>query len=135
MQNGFGSGYLVGTALTDAYGATLTTPLAIQFGVLQDVSFDASFDVKELYGQQQFPVAIGRGKGKIGFKAKFAQLNGLTVNALLFGQTLTSGTLAKVIDITGTAIPITPFQITPTVPSSGTWTQDQGGFSDGQVHG
>ena len=126
MQLGFGSGVLVGTAITDAYGAPLAAPTPIQFGVLQDCSVDFSFDVKQLFGQYQFPVAIGRGKGKISGKAKFAQMNGLTLNSLCFGQTLVAGTLSEVIDTVGTAIPTTPFQITPTVPGSGTWTVDLG---------
>lgn len=126
MLFGFGSGVLVGTALTDAYGNSLSNPTPIQFGVLQDTSVDFSFDVKELYGQYQFPVAVARGKGKIQGKSKAAQLNGLTLNNIFFGQTLTTGSLGEVIDTTGTAIPTTPYQITPTVPGSGTWTVDLG---------
>jgi hypothetical protein len=125
-QFGFGAGVLVGTAQSDAAGNTIATPTPIQFGILQEASVDLNFDVKELFGQYQFPVAIGRGKGKIGGKAKWAQMNGLTINSLFFGQTLTSGELGEVIDTTGTAIPTTPFTITPTVPNSGTWTNDLG---------
>lgn len=126
MEFAFGSGVLVGTALTDAFGNSLSNPTPIQFGILQDTSIDFSFDMKELHGQYQFPVAVRRGKGKIQCKSKFAQLNGLTLNNIFFGQTLTSGTLGEVIDTTGTAIPSTPYQITPTVPGSGTWTVDLG---------
>jgi hypothetical protein len=125
-QYAFGSGVLVGTATTNAFGAAITTPTPIQFGILQEASVDMSFDVKELFGQYQFPVAIGRGKGKITGKAKWAQLNGITINSLFFGQTLTNGELGEVIDTVGTAIPATPFTITPTVPNSGTWTVDLG---------
>jgi hypothetical protein len=122
----FGSGVLVGTALTDAYGNALATPTPIQLGIIQDASVDFSFDIKQLYGQYQFPVAIGRGKGKITGKTKFAQLNGLTINTMIFGQTLTAGQLGEVIDTVGTAVPTTPYQITPTVPGSGMWTKDLG---------
>lgn len=125
-QYTFGSGVLVGTPLTDAFGAAISNPTPIQFGVLQNVSIDLSFDVKQLFGQFQFPVAIGRGKGSITGKATFAQISGIMLNALFFGQTMTSGTLAEVIDTTGTAIPATPFQITPTVPGGGTWSVDLG---------
>jgi hypothetical protein len=117
---------MVCTPLTDAYGTPITNPTPIQLGIMQECSVDFSFDSKQLYGQYQFPVAIGRGKGKIGGKAKFAQLNGLSINTLVFGQTLASGTLGEVIDTTGTAIPATPFTITPTVPGSGTWVKDLG---------
>lgn len=125
-QYGFGSGILIGTAQTDATGTALATPTPTQFGIMQNASVDMSFDLKELFGQYQFPVAIGRGKGKITGKAQFAQVNGLTLNSLFFGQTLTTGTLAEVIDTTGASIPTTPFTITPTVPGSGTWATDLG---------
>lgn len=126
MQNGFGSGIFWGTPLTDATGAAIATPTPVQLGVLQDLSFDVSFDTKALYGQKQFPEAIGRGKGKMSGKAKFAQLSAVAINALVFGQTLTNGIVSNVYDTTGTAIPLTPFQITPTVPGSGTWSADLG---------
>lgn len=125
-QYGFGAGYLVATAITDSLGNTLASPTPVQFGVVQEASVDLSFDLKELYGQYQFPVAIARGKGKITGKAKFAQMNGLTMNSLFFGQTLTSGELGEVIDTVGVPIPATPFTITPIVPGTGTWTVDLG---------
>lgn len=125
-QFAFGAGVLVGTAQTDAYGVALAAPTPIQFGIMQECSVDFNFDIKELFGQYQFPVAVGRGKGKIGGKAKMAQLNGLTMSSLFFGQTLQTGLLSEVIDTTGTAIPGTPYTITPTVPGSGTWTVDLG---------
>lgn len=126
MQIGFGAGVLVGTALNDATGAALAAPTPVQFGIMQSCSVDFSFDVKELFGSYQFPVAIGRGKGKITGKASIAQMNGLTINSVFFGQTLTSGSLKAYIDTVGTAIPATPFTITPTVPGGGTWANDLG---------
>lgn len=125
-QFSFGAGVIVGTPLTDAYGTPIATPTPIQLGIMQECSVDFDFDIKELFGQYQFPVAIGRGKGKISGKAKFAQLNGLSINTLVFGQTLAAGSLGEVIDTTGTAIPATPFTVTPTVPNSGTWAKDLG---------
>jgi len=126
MQFGFGSGVFWGTPLTDANGNAVANPTPVQLGVLQDMSLDISFDTKMLYGQNQFPVAVGRGKGKMSLKAKLAQLNGAMINSLVFGQTVTAGILGDVNDTTGTAIPTTPYQITPTVPSSGTWSADLG---------
>ncbi len=122
----FGSGIMYGTALTDASGAAITTPTPVPFGTLQDVSLDISFNKKELYGSLQFPVAIGRGTAKIGGKAKFATMNGAMLNNIFFGQTLNNGIESLVRDIAGVAIPTTPYQITPTPPSSGTWAADLG---------
>jgi hypothetical protein len=126
MQFGFGSGVFWGTPLQDATGAAIANPTPSQLGVLQDMSLDISFDTKQLYGQNQFPVAIGRAKGKMSMKAKVAQLHGRMVNDLIFGQTLSNGIRNDVYDTTGAAIPSTPYQITPTVPGSGTWSADLG---------
>jgi hypothetical protein len=125
-QYAFGSGILWGTPSTDAYGNTIATPSPVQFGVLQEITIDISFDVKQLYGQNQMPVAVGRGKGKMSGKAKLAQMNGATVNSLFFGQTMTSSIISDVYDTTGSTIPATPFQVTVTPPSSGTWSRDLG---------
>lgn len=80
-QYSFGSGVLYGRSLVN----NPATP--VRFGALQDVSFDISFTVKELFGQSQFPLAIGRGTGKITGKANFAQFNAQAYNDLFFGLT------------------------------------------------
>lgn len=126
-QFAFGSGILWGTPLQDAAGTAITNPTPVQFGTLQDASFDFACDLKELFGQNQFAVAIGRGKGKLTGKAKFAQLNGLLINSLFFGQTMSTGLIADYYDTTGSAIPsVSAYTITPTPPSSGTWAADLG---------
>lgn len=123
---GFGSGAVWGTPLTDAFGNAIAVPTPLLLGVLQDVSIDISADIKMLFGQNQFPEAVGRGKAKISGKAKFGRFNGLILNSLFFGQTVTSSILSDVYDTTGAPIPTTPFQITPVVPQSGTWQRDLG---------
>lgn len=122
----FGAGILWGTPLSDSGGNAIVTPTPVIFGTMQDCSLDFSFDVKELFGQNQFAVAVGRGKGKITGKAKVAQMNGTLINSLLFGQTLSNGIISDVYDTTGAVIPGTPYAITPTVPASGTWFADLG---------
>jgi hypothetical protein len=120
-QFAFGSGTLYGVR-TDVTPAT-----PAQFGILQDVSVDFSFDVKELKGQYQMPVAVARGSGKISIKAKFAQLNGGMLNDLFFQGTKASGeTLVANNEgpAGGTAIPATPFQIT--VTNSANFVDDLG---------
>jgi len=79
MQYQFGSGVLYGRSLTN----TPATP--VRFGALQDVSIDFQFTTKELYGSYQFPLALGRGSGKIAGKAAFAQFNAQAFNDLFFG--------------------------------------------------
>jgi hypothetical protein len=74
----------------------------------------------------QVPVALGRGKGKVSGKAKAATLNGALLNNIFFGQTVTAGITGDVNDTVGVPVPTTPFTITPTPPSSGTWSADLG---------
>jgi hypothetical protein len=127
MQYHFGTGTLWGAATMDALGNTIAVPTPIKFGTLSDTSIEFDRDIKELYGQNAFPVAAGGGKMKIAVKAKFAQISGRLFNDMFFGQGVTSGTqTAAVEDLTGTAIPSTPFQITVTPPNSGTYLRDLG---------
>jgi hypothetical protein len=126
MQYAFGSGVLFGTPLFDASGVAITNPTPVKFGTLQEVTVDLAFSTKKLYGSLQFPVAIGRGTGSINLKAKFANLSGLMLNAIFFGQTLANGIDTLFQDTTGSVIPSTPFTITPPPPSSGTWVADLG---------
>lgn len=81
MQYSFGTGVLFGRR-TD-----VSNPTPVQFGGLQGVTLDMSFTTKELFSQYQFPIAIGRGTGKITGKADFAQLNAQAFNDIFFGET------------------------------------------------
>lgn len=91
----FGSGTLWGIP-TGGNLAALPTPS--KFGTLQDVSLDISGDIKQLYGQKQFPEAVARGKCKISGKAKFASINGKQLNDLFFGQTMGVGMVQVSLD-------------------------------------
>ena len=122
----FGAGIIWATPLQDAFGNAIANGTPVQLAVSQEVSMDESFETKLLYGQNQFPVDAGRGKGKIGVKVKFGQVNGLAVSSLFFGQTLATGRTSYTFDVTGSVIPTTPFQITPTIPNSGVWAADMG---------
>lgn len=125
-QEVFGAGAVWGTPLTDAFGAAIANPTPILLGIMQDISVDISFDSKLLYGRKNFAVARGRGKGKVDWKAKNAQISGAQLATLFFGQATSAGIFADYLDEVGTPIPTTPFTITPTVPGSGTWNADLG---------
>jgi hypothetical protein len=120
----FGPGQAWGTPISDASGNAIAVPSPILFAAAQDVSIDMGFETKLLHGTGQFPLAVGRGKGKVSGKIKNAQVNGALWNSIVFGQTLTNGIYNAVYDTAGALIPGTPFQVTPTVPSSGTWVSD-----------
>lgn len=126
MQLAFGTGILFGVQTQDATGAAVANPTPIQFGNLQDVSGDISFEEKLLYGAYQMPIAVGRGKGKMQFKAKMANISGQIMGDLLFG----TGTAAGIKDVVpnfATAVPsATPWQVTIAPPNSGTYVNDLG---------
>lgn len=82
-QFGFGSG--AAWAVDSA-----ANPTPSPFAILQDISIDISFNIKELAGTYAFPVAVGRGMGKIASKAKNARLSGRLLN-LFFGGVKATG--------------------------------------------
>jgi hypothetical protein len=113
----FGSGVLVGTPV-----GTNQTP--VEFGVLQEVSVDFTFNSKPLVGQYQLPVAMGRGVAKITGSAKFAELNGPVFSELFFASvTPAAGQDLWSYNETGT-IGATPYQLT--AAHSATWSVDLG---------
>lgn len=126
MQFLFGSGAIYATPLIDSLGNAITNPTPVKFLACQDISVDLSFDTKMLHGGNQMPLAVARGKGKVNVKAKYGQVNGAHYNNSFFGQTLATGQESYLQDLVGTAIPTTPYQITPTPPNSGTWAADMG---------
>lgn len=124
----FGSGLMWATPLIDGSGAAVANPTPYLFGTMQDVELDIKFELKRLHGQNGFPKIITRGKGSITGKAKFATIFGEMFSAMVFGQSASANATSMVYDTTGAVIPATPFTITPTVPSSGTFVADLGVF-------
>ena len=118
----FGAGEFYGVPLLDASGSAIVNPTPVKILTMQEMSLDFSGDQKELYGQNQFAVAVARGKVKVTGKVKGAAVSGAALNSLFFGQTMTDGSLTAVYtDLAGAAIPSTPFTltVTPLVPASG----------------
>ena len=97
----FGSGVLIGTP---------TGGSPINFGLVQEVSLNVQVTTKALYGQNNFPVAIGSGTRKMTGKAKVARISGQALGSLFFGASPAAGTS------------ITQFGEAATVPASGPYT-------------
>ncbi|MFW5397683.1 MAG: hypothetical protein XXXNARYT_003411 [Candidatus Accumulibacter regalis] len=134
MQLIFGAGDFYGVPLLDAQGNTISNPTPIKVGAMQEMSIEFSGDLKELHGQNQFAIAVGRGKVKSTGKIKGAQIHGAALNSLFFGNGVTAGTMMAIsTDAVGTAIPSTPYTITPTPPASGTWVEDLGVLNSNAV--
>jgi hypothetical protein len=120
MQLAFGAGALWGER-TDQTGSGIGPR---QFGVLQDIQIDFDWTAKELYGQYQFPVAIGRGQGKITGKAKFARILGLLYSDLFFGQSAATGQFG-VAEYEADVVPASsPFSVT--VANAANYNDDLG---------
>ena len=126
---------------------------SVEFGTLQDCNVDFSFDKKELYGRNQFPVKIARAKGKVDCKATYADIKAEALNIVLNGS-ISNGELKvaepfnvtvpntlevpidlptgaalnqvlKVYNVSGTTkVPMTEVASTPTV--AGTYYVDDG---------
>jgi hypothetical protein len=109
----FGPGVVWATQNTNAAGQAIVDPAPILVAAMQDISLDMSAELKELYGTNSFAIAIGRGKQKMGFKIKNAQIHGALWNSMYFGQTITAGVYTNFFDIAGSAVPTTPYQVTP----------------------
>lgn len=122
----FGSGIQWATPLTDANSAAIANPTPLIFGVLQDTELDFKYELKQLHGQNQFAVAVGRGKGSISGKSKMADIRAGFLETIVFGVSGSAGLTSMVYDTVGTAVPSTPFQVTVTPPSSGTYSADLG---------
>jgi len=114
---GFGSGSLFG------YRTDVAVPQPVQFGALQDVSLDLSFNIKELFGQSQFPLAVARSTAKVTGKAKSARIIASQFNELFFGQTLATGQKTTAVNETGT-----PTTNSLTVANSAQFVEDLGVF-------
>jgi hypothetical protein len=119
-QGLFGPGILYVTR-TD-----LATQTPYNIGFVNEFSYDFSFETKELYGQNQIALLAARGTAKSSGKMKAATLSGQNLNTMLLGGTWNPGTQYEIYVSPATAIPATPFHITPVIPNSGTWNQDLG---------
>lgn len=121
----FGAGIMIGTQTYDGNGNAVAVPTPIQFGILQEVTPDESFELKKLYGQYKFPVAVGQGKGTMSLKAKLANISAELHNTFMYGLSLASTYEAIYDDQTGTLITTALGEIiTPTL--NGTALADLG---------
>lgn len=110
----FNTGVMIATPVAGNEGSN-PTPLAL--GILQEGAFDVSWEVKTLYGQNQFPVDVAKGKGKVSGTAKFASVTGKTISDLFFGQGVSSPGQSPVY-LEADTIPGTPYQVTVTHASA-----------------
>lgn len=118
----FGNGAAYGRATADATGAAIANPTPVRFGIIQDLSFDLSRELKMLYGEKSYPVAVGVGKGKASFKAKLGNFSAAVYGQLFAGRTASTAIKQMVTDDPIVAA----VSVTTTPPSSGTFVTDYG---------
>ena len=116
----FGSGYLFGTPVA---GNLAAHPTPVQVGIIQNIKFTLGADIKELFGQQQWPVDSAIGKRSIKGSFEFAEMSNQLLSQLFFADAVTAGVIATALNEPAT-IPTTPYEVT--VSHSGTFTADQG---------
>ena len=111
----FGSGVLIGTPSGGS---------PINFGLTQEVSLNITTTTKPLYGQNNFPVAIGSGTRKMSGKAKLARISGQALGNLFFGVSPGAGGIQTQFGETTSVPAATPFTYTTTFHA--TFVSDQG---------
>lgn len=84
----FGSGIVFATPVA---GNLATNPTPQEVGIIQDISLSLSGDIKELYGQFQWPVDSAIGKRAIKGSFNFAQMTNSFFNQLFFADTVAAG--------------------------------------------
>lgn len=128
MQLTFGSGELFAQMIRDAAGNVISNPTPIRIAGLQEMSLDFSGELKEFYGQNRYALATAMGKVKTSGKMKGALINGLALNNLFFGSSISTGTMkALYADTTGLTVPsASPYTLTTTTPNNGSFVEDLG---------
>ena len=111
----FGSGVLIGTPSGGS---------PINFGLVQEVSLNVATTTKALYGQYNFPVALGSGTKKMTGKAKMARISGQALGSLFFGISPSAGSTQTQFGEATTVPSSSPYTYTTTYHS--TFVADQG---------
>lgn len=115
--------YMFGTGQLFASNVGGGSPLRI--GALQDVSVEFSGDIKQLFGQYQFALAVARGKTKIEGKFGTGNIDVAAFNSLFFQSAagVVTGQKKQAINEAG-VIPGTPYKLT--VANGATFFRDLG---------
>jgi hypothetical protein len=111
----FGSGVLIGTPSGGS---------PINFGLAQEVTLNIATTTKPLFGQNNFPVAIGSGTRKMSGKAKLARISGQALGNLFFGISPGAGGVQTQFGETTSVPAVSPFTYSTIFHS--TFVADQG---------
>lgn len=98
----------------------------VNIGYAQEMSIDLSYNTKQLFGQNQYPLDVARSTAKTSGKIKAAQVSGVALNSAFFGQTFASGLLTASLGESHSVPATTPFTAIITPPNTGTFDTDLG---------
>lgn len=118
----FGPGFLLAAPQTGS-GNPAPNPTPFQVGVIQNMKFTLGADIKELFGQNQWPVDTAIGKRTIKGSFEFAQISNFLISQGFTGDGTTAGVIQDVPEEAHT-IPGTPYEVT--VTESAHWVADRG---------
>lgn len=90
----------------------IANPTPVNIGYAKEFSLDFDPDTKQLYGQNQFPLAVARGTIKSTAKAKSAVFSGMALNTVFFGATMIAGSLMLAASEAATVPASTPWTVT-----------------------
>jgi len=111
----FGSGVLIGTPSGGS---------PINFGLAQEVTLNVATTTKALYGQSNFPVAVGSGTRKMTGKAKLARISGQALGNLFFGVNPSVGGVQTQFGEMASVPAVSPFSYSTTFHAN--FVADQG---------
>lgn len=111
-------------ATGDLFFTTVAGATPLKIGALQDVSVDFSSDIKQLFGQNQFPLDVARGKTKVEGKAASGNVDVRSFNQFFFGLTAAAGQTLRAINEAQTVPAMSMFTIT--ADEAATFVQDLG---------
>jgi hypothetical protein len=111
---------VVGLGTLSLVDTSVTPPVPRPVAALTDIQVDVSWTVKDFEADKQMAIASARVGQKITLKAKTGDVNG-SLLAQILNATAATGT-TKVT----TASAAASTTVTPTVPGSGTWSEDLG---------
>jgi hypothetical protein len=100
---GFGAGFILATP-QPGVGNPAPNPTPLQVGVVQNMKFSISGDVKELHGANQYPVDTAIGKRSIKGSFEFAQITNDIMSQLFLADAVTIGSLPTIINEPHTAV-------------------------------
>lgn len=120
----FGTAKAIAVPTTRADGSAIAVPQPVVLAHLQEIGVELSIDLKTLYSDGIFPIAVAQGNAKIDIKAKQAVVSGAVLGSLFLGQEAVAGVKDVVMDFLAT--PNASKEVTVAPPGGGVFVANLG---------